>query len=73
MKKGFLATLLSITLTISLLMGCGSALATTTDAADQTPVTITYYTWVQSADGSYPQNMSLKKGFIWTRIAMRKD
>ena len=57
MKKRFLATLLSVALMISLLTGCGSALATTAVAADQTPVTITYYTWVQSADGAYPQNM----------------
>ncbi len=31
--------------------------ASATDDADKTPVTITYYTWVQSADGEYPQNM----------------
>lgn len=29
----------------------------TSEDLDQTPVTITYYTWVQSADGEYPQNM----------------
>ncbi len=57
MKKGFITKLLACALTISMLAGCGSALATASDEVDQTPVTITYYTWVQSADGMYPQNM----------------
>ncbi len=34
-----------------------SAPDTTSTDAEQAPVTITYYTWVQSADGEYPQNM----------------
>ena len=30
----------------------------TAEAADETPVTITYYTWAQSNDGSYPQSVT---------------
>ncbi len=52
MKKGIFTKLLIVALAIGLLASYGTALAT-----DQTPVTITYYTWVQSADGAYPQNM----------------
>ncbi|HNW86910.1 MAG TPA: extracellular solute-binding protein [Candidatus Limiplasma sp.] len=57
MKKGIISKFLSAALTTSLLVGCGAALTTACAEADQTPVTITYYTWVQSADGAYPQNM----------------
>jgi raffinose/stachyose/melibiose transport system substrate-binding protein len=37
---------------------------------DQTPVTITYYTWAQSNDGSYPQNMidAFEKQYPWITV-----
>ena len=42
----------------------------TAEAADETPVTITYYTWAQSNDGSYPQSMidAFEKKYPWITV-----
>ena len=43
------------------------------ETADETPVTITYYTWVQSSDGAYPLNMieGFEKKYPWITVDLQ--
>lgn len=83
MKKG-LSMLLIASMSLGMLAGCGNNGETkTTEAtgetvaeqsqgqeASQEPCEITYFTWSQSADGSYPQNMidAFEEKYPWISV-----
>lgn len=79
MKKKWLSVFLCTVMTAGLLAGCGSKEAEVEqtkpeaeqgETEEKEPCEITYYTWYQSPDGEYPENMiaAFEEKYPWITV-----